>query len=64
MLGILAYNHYAAFSLDYLAFLADFLYGWLYLHCIIPYLSLRILLLLFAGLLCAPCDAAFGKVIN
>ena len=46
MLGILAYNHDAAFSLDDLALFADFLYGWLYLHCIIPYLSLRILLLL------------------
>ena len=32
MLGILAYNHNAAFSLNDLALLADFLYGWLYLH--------------------------------
>ena len=64
MLGILAYNHDAAFSFDYLAFLADLLYGWFNLHCLIPYLSLRILLLLFAGLLCTPSDAAFCEVVN
>ena len=63
MLGILAYNHNAAFSFDYLAFLADLLYGWFNLHCIIPYLSLRILLLLVAGLFCAPGYAALSKVI-
>ena len=64
MLGVLAYNHNAAFSFDYLAFLADLLYGWFNLHCLIPYLSLRILLLLFAGLLCTPSDSALGEVVN
>ena len=64
MLGILAYYHYAAFSLDYLALFADLLYGWFNLHCLIPYLSLRILLLLVAGLFCAPGDASFCEVVN
>ena len=64
MLGILAYYHNAAFSLDYLALFADLLYGWFNLHCIIPYLSLRILLLLVAGLFCAPSDAALCEVVN
>ena len=64
MLGILAYYHNAAFSLDYLALFADLLYGWFNLHCIIPYLSLRILLLLVAGLFCAPSDTSFCEVIN
>ena len=40
MLGILAYYHNAAFSLDYLALFADLLYGWFNLHFIIPTLSL------------------------
>ena len=64
MLRVLADNHYFAFSLDDLALLADLLYGWFNLHCLIPYLSLRILLLLFAGLLCTPSDSALGEVVN
>ena len=51
MLGILAYNHYTAFSLDYLALFADFLYGWFNLHCVLPYLSLRIFFLLFGRII-------------
>ena len=34
MLGVFADNHYFAFSFDDLAFLADLLNGWFYLHCI------------------------------
>ncbi len=39
MLGVFTDNHYFAFALDYLAFLADFLNGWLYFHLILPFLS-------------------------
>ena len=39
MLGVFADNHDFAFSLDDLAFLADLLNGWFYLHCsTIPFL--------------------------
>ena len=55
MLGILAYYHYAAFSLDYLALFADLLYGWFNLHFITPTLSL---------LLCTPSDSALCEVVN
>ena len=34
MLGVLANNHYFAFSLDDLALFADLLNGWFHLHCL------------------------------
>ena len=34
MLGVLADNHYFAFSLDDLALFADLLNGWFHLHCL------------------------------
>jgi len=41
MLGVLANNHYFAFSLNDFAFLANLLYGWLYFHLItIPFFAL------------------------
>ena len=54
MLGVLADNHYFAFSLDDFALFANLLYGWFNLHFIIPTLSL---------LLCTPSDASFGQVV-
>ena len=67
MLGVLANNHYLAFSFDDLALLADLLNGWFHLHC--SYHSflalnfgstLRISQILF----CTPSDASLGQVIN
>ena len=59
MLGVLADNHYFAFSLDDLAFLADLLNGWFYLHCsTIPFL------LYSAILFCSPGNASLGQVID
>ena len=67
MLGVLANNHYFAFSFDDLAFLADLLYGWFHLHC--SYHSflalnfgstLRISQILF----CTPSDASLGQVVD
>ena len=67
MLGVLANNHYFAFSFDDLALLADLLNGWFHLHC--SYHSflalnfgstLRISQILF----CTPGDASLGQVIN
>ena len=61
MLGVLANNHYFAFSFDDLAFLADLLNGWFYLHCsTIPFL----LYLDSAVLFRAPGNASLGQVIN
>ena len=34
MLGVLADNHYFAFSFDDLALFADLLNGWFHLHCL------------------------------
>ena len=39
VLRILADDRYAAFSLDDLALLTDLFDGWLYFHCILPFLS-------------------------
>ena len=58
MLGVVANNHYFAFSFNDFALLANFLYGWLYLHLVIPFLSSRLVLL------STPCDTAFAGVIN
>ena len=67
MLGVLANNHYFAFSFDDLALFADLLNGWFHLHC--SYHSflalnfgstLRISQILF----CTPRDASLGQVIN
>ncbi len=67
MLGVLANNHYLAFSFDDLALFADLLYGWFHLHC--SYHSflalnfgstLRISQILF----CTPSDASLGQVID
>ena len=55
MLGVLADNHYFAFSLNDLALLADLLYGWFNLHFIIPTLSL---------LLCTPGYTSFSQVVH
>ena len=55
MLGVLADDHYFAFSLDDFALIANLLYGWFNLHFITPTLSL---------LLCTPCDASLGEVVN
>ena len=55
MLGVLADNHYFAFSLNDFALIANLLYGWFNLHFIIPTLSL---------LLCTPSDASLGQVID
>ena len=52
MFGIFAYYHDDSLTLDYLAFIADFLYGWFDFHFItIPFLF------------CTPCDTAFGKIV-
>ena len=42
MLGILTNDHYAAFSSDNLALLADLFNGRLNFHCILPFLSIRL----------------------
>ena len=55
MLGVIANNHYFAFSLNDFALFANLLYGWFNLHFITPTLSL---------LLCTPSDASFGQVID
>ena len=70
MLGVLANNHYFAFSFDDLAFFADLLYGWFHLHC-----SYHTFLAEFGfcisrsaisarGLFCSPGNAALGQVID
>ena len=67
MLGVLANNHYLAFSFDDLALFADLLNGWFHLHCLYHTFlalnfgsTLRISQILF----CAPSDASLGQVIN
>jgi len=55
VLGVLADDHYFAFSLDDFALIANLLYGWFNLHFITPTLSL---------LLCTPSDACFGQVVD
>ena len=55
MLGVLADNHYFAFSLNDLALFANLFYGWFNLHFIIPTLSL---------LLGTPGYAALSKIVN
>ena len=55
MLGVLADDHYFAFSLDDFALLANLLYGWFNLHFITPTLSL---------LLSAPGNASLSEVVN
>ena len=54
MLGVLADNHYFAFSLDDFALFANLLYGWFNFHLIIPTLSF---------LLCTPSDASLRQVV-
>ena len=67
MLGVLANNHYFAFSFDDLALLADLLNGWFHLHCSYHTFlalnfgsTLRISQILF----CTPGNASLGQVIN
>ena len=55
MLGILADDHYFAFSLNNLALFANLFYGWFNLHFIIPTLSL---------LLGSPGYTSLSKVVN
>ena len=55
MLGVLADNHYFAFSLNDFAFLANLFYGWFNLHFIIPTLSL---------LLRSPGYTTLGKIVD
>ena len=55
MLGVLADDHDAAFSLNDLALFANLFYGWFNLHFIIPTLSL---------LLGTPGYAALSKIVN
>ena len=55
VLGVLADNHYFAFSLNDFALFANLLYGWFNFHLIIPTLSL---------LLCTPSDTSLGQVID
>ena len=54
MLGVLADNHYFAFSLDDFALFANLLYGWFHLHVITPTLSF---------LLCTPGNASLVEVV-
>ena len=54
MLGVLADNHYFAFSLNDFALFANLFYGWLNLHFITPTLSL---------LLCTPSDSSLVEVV-
>ena len=67
MLGVLADNHDATFSLDDLALFADLLNGWFHLHCLYHAFlalnfgsTLRISQILF----CSPGNASLGQVIN
>ena len=58
MLGVLANNHYFAFSLNDFAFLANLLYGWFYFHAVLPFLSSRLVLL------STPCDSALCGIVD
>ena len=67
MLGVLANNHYFAFSLDDLALFADLLNGWFHLHCLYHTFlalnfgsTLRISQILF----CTPGNASLGQVVD
>ena len=55
MLGVLADNHYFAFSFYDFALIANLLNGWFNLHFITPTLSL---------LLSTPGNASLGEVVN
>ena len=56
VLGVLADNHDATFSLDDFALFANLLDGRLYFHSCIPFLSVRLLF--------PPGDAALGEVVD